>query len=159
MYCIQQTLGRGAFGITHLATTEMTVSGQMGSFTTTVKVALKEFFMKEFATRGGTKSQGYKYSGSNNLAAVAWYDDNNGSETHPVMSKSPNELSIYDMSGNVWEWAQSCWRSDYNASEDCSSRVDRGGRWLNYARNCRVSVRYYGTPDFLYCSLGLRLAL
>ena len=113
----------------------------------------------EFAARGGNKSQGYKYSGSNTLGNVAWYDNNSGSETHPVKSKSPNELGIYDMSGNVWEWTQSCWRSNYSASENCSHRVLRGGSWDNDAGICRVSFRFNLTPDFRIDCLGLRLAL
>ena len=90
----------------------------------------------EYAARGGSKSKGYKYSGSNNLDDVAWFDDNSGKSTHPVGTKQPNELGIYDMSGNVWEWC-----SDYHLVEipcmfpNCPSyqhsRVMRGGCWIN----------------------------
>lgn len=117
----------------------------------------------EYAARGGNKSQGYKYSGSNNLGEVAWYD---GDKTHPVATKSPNELGIYDMSGNVWEWC-SDWKGDYQASAQTnptgpnsgSDRVFRGGGWIYNARYCRVSDRGGNTPDFSYNILGLRLVL
>ena len=119
----------------------------------------------EYAARGGNRSQGYKYSGSNNLNSVAWYRDNSGETTHDVGQKSPNELGIYDMSGNVWEWC-SDWYGNYSSSSQTnptgsysgSHRVDRGGSWLNYARGCRVSLRNSITPgDRLNC-LGFRLA-
>ena len=113
----------------------------------------------EYAARGGNKSQDYKYSGSNTLGNVAWYTDNSGSGTHPVKTKSPNELGIYDMSGNVWEWTQSCWRSNYNASENCSDRMNRGGGWNCFAGNCRVSIRDNDAPGNRSNDLGLRLAL
>lgn len=124
----------------------------------------------EFAARGGNKSQGYKYSGSNTLVNVAWYIDNSGNKTHPVKTKSPNELGIYDMSGNVWEWCQD-WYGSYSSASQTnptgpssgSLRVCRGGSWNNRssARSCRVSYRGYDAPDDLGRSyyLGLRLAL
>lgn len=120
----------------------------------------------EFAARGGNKTQGYKYSGSNSLGNVAWYDDNSGDETHPVKQKSPNELGLYDMSGNVWEWCED-WFGSYSSSSQTnptgassgSDRVIRGGGWFNYARCCRVSFRNDFTPDFRYDDLGLRLVL
>ncbi len=90
----------------------------------------------EFACRGGNNSRGYKYSGSNDIDNVAWYDGNSGDQTHPVGTKAPNELGIYDMSGNVWEWC-SDWYADYTSysqtnpkgSQSGSYRVNRGGSW------------------------------
>ncbi|MBP9995143.1 MAG: SUMF1/EgtB/PvdO family nonheme iron enzyme, partial [bacterium] len=121
----------------------------------------------EYAARGGSRSRGYKYSGSNSIGEVAWYDDNSGSKTHTVGTKSPNELGIYDMSGNVWEWCQD-WYGNYSSGfqtnpqgpSSASNRVYRGGSWYNlYAGDCRVSNRSYGTPDYRNYYLGLRLAL
>ncbi len=121
----------------------------------------------EFAARGGKKSKAYKYSGGNNPGNVAWYDDNSGDKTHPVATKQANELGIYDMSGNVWEWCQD-WYSDYSSSAQTdpigpnsgsAGRVNRGGGWSNYARSCRVSDRSGNTPGIRLYGLGLRLVL
>lgn len=120
----------------------------------------------EFACRGGNNSRGYKYSGSNNLGSVAWYDGNSGDQTHPVGTKAPNELGIYDMSGNVWEWC-SDWYADYTSYSQTnptgplsgSHRVYRDGSWYNYARGCRSSIRGYDIPTDRDDRLGLRLAL
>lgn len=120
----------------------------------------------EFAARGGNNSRGYKYSGSNTLSNVAWYDDNSGSQTHPVGTKAPNELGLYDMSGNVYEWC-SDWFGNYSSSSQYnptgsntgSNRVYRGGSWFSYAGFCRVSNRDSYSPTFRHDILGLRLAL
>ncbi len=119
----------------------------------------------EFAARGGNKSKGYQYSGSNNLKKVAWYHNNSGSKTHPVATKTPNELGIYDMSGNVAEWCQD-WYSYYNISAQTnptgpgsgSDRVDRGGSWVSGTRFCRSADRSY-YPNSKSYSLGIRLVL
>lgn len=120
----------------------------------------------EYAARGGKKSKGYKYSGSNNLNNVAWYHDNSEDKTHPVVEKKPNELGIYDMSGNVWEWCND-WYGGYQSSAvsnptgpaSGSCRMCRGGGWINDGRRCRVSSRDYAPPGSRGSFLGLRLAL
>ena len=130
------------------------------------KYALPTEAQWEYAARGGEKSKGYKYSGSNDLDEVAWYDSNSNNATNPVGMKAPNELGIYDMTGNVWEWCQD-WYDEYSSdaqidpvgSEDGSYRVFRGGSWFNDARRCRVSFRSETEPDNRYFYLGFRLVL
>ena len=121
----------------------------------------------EFAARGGSKSRRYKYSGGNNINAVAWFTDNSNGTTHDVKTKQANELGLYDMSGNVWEWCQD-WYKSYSSDSQTnptgplsgSSHLFRGGSWSRSARDCRVSIRYFiKTPDSRYNYLGLRLAL
>ena len=120
----------------------------------------------EYAARGGNKSQGFKYAGSNNIDDVAWYTSNCDETTHPVATKTPNELGVYDMSGNVWEWCQD-WYSLYSSDaqtnptgpDSGSERVERGGCWSTGAGSCRVSFRISWYVGSAYRNLGLRLAL
>lgn len=130
----------------------------------------------EYAARGGTKSMGYKYAGSDNLNSVAWYADNSYDKgsghpdygTHVVGTKSSNELGLYDMSGNVREWCQD-WHDSYSYSNSSqtnpmgpsngSGRVARGGCWFNYARFCHVSDRSSITPSDRGDCLGFRVVL
>jgi len=120
----------------------------------------------EFAARGGNKSKGYKYAGSHTLDDVAWYDSNSSRSTHDVGLLAPNELGLYDMSGNVSEWC-SDWKGLYGSESQTnpsgpasgSYRVDRGGCWLSDAGLCRVSFRSNFTPGLGGRILGLRIAL
>lgn len=107
----------------------------------------------EFAARGGTKSQGYTYSGSNTIDDVAWYEQNSAKNTHPVSTKGANELGLYDMSGNVWEWCWD-WHDAYSASAQTdpkgptsgSQRVLRGGSFDFVVNRCRVADRLSNDP-------------
>ena len=118
----------------------------------------------EYAARGGRKSSGYKYAGSNDLGSVAWYSGNSGSQTHNVATKQPNELGIYDMSGNVEEWCRDRngkYSSDSQQNPSGSNsgilRVYRGGNW--HVPKCRVSERSGSAPAERFGDRGLRLAL
>ena len=120
----------------------------------------------EYAARGGNKSHGYIYSGSNKLSTVAWFYDNNGCETKTVGTKQANELGIYDMTGNVWEWCQD-WYATYHSSSQINPtgvtngtrRVYRGAGYAIHARSCHISFRGCQPPTFRSSGVGLRLAL
>lgn len=119
----------------------------------------------EFAARGGNRSRGYKYCGSNTVGNVAWYNGNSGSRTHSVGQLSPNELGLYDMSGNVEEWCND-WHDSYSSGAQNNPkgplsgtcRVLRGGNWYLGVGCCRVSYRFFSTPEDRLINVGFRLA-
>lgn len=122
----------------------------------------------EYAARGGRRSKGYKYAGSNNINEVAWYDGNSGSNTHPVGQKKPNELGLYDMSGNVWEWITDDWHDNYHDAPTNGQawlgtyikgtyRVYRGGSWLHSSRSSRVTFRHGIKSDSKNPGIGFRI--
>ena len=119
----------------------------------------------EFAARGGNQGKGFKYAGSDTLGDVAWHDDGKTFETSPVAQKHPNELGLYDMSGNVWEWCQD-WYINYGVEltpammkSPKMSHVTRGGSWNRAPRFCRVSVRGHSTPNERVNYVGLRVVM
>jgi formylglycine-generating enzyme required for sulfatase activity len=117
------------------------------------KFRLPKEFEWVFAARGGNKTHNYKYSGSNKLDEVGWYLSNSWQQTHPVGQKKPNELGIYDMSGNVWEWCENlCSSSEAN-------RVVRGGSCGAFDSYCAVACRINYLPDSGFSNYGFRLAM
>ncbi|MEZ4883196.1 MAG: formylglycine-generating enzyme family protein [Chitinophagales bacterium] len=124
----------------------------------------------EYAARGGKHWRDkFEYAGSKNIEEVAWCDKNSHRETNPVGWKKANQLGIHDMSGNVWEWCEDDYHSDYeNAPKDGSAWIDeprasscvvRGGGWNRYVIGCRVAIRNYLIPSSRYYYYGFRLVL
>lgn len=122
----------------------------------------------EYASRGGLLSRGYQYSGSDDWAEVAWFYTNADNRTHTIGQKKPNELGLFDMSGNVREWVQDCWHDSYAGApndgqpweeEDCDRRVIRSGSWYGKPSYVRSANRFWYTTNFRNNNLGFRLAL
>ena len=126
----------------------------------------------EYAARGGQKSKKYKYCGGNDISLLAWYSNNSNEKTHPVASKVPNELGVYDMSGNVCEWCNDFYAMyisgmQVNPMGQESSeknvlrarKILRGGGWFNDLWHCRVSYRFKYAPNYRSINFGFRLAL
>jgi formylglycine-generating enzyme required for sulfatase activity/predicted Ser/Thr protein kinase len=111
----------------------------------------------EYAARGGNKSKGYKYAGSNSIGEVAWYNGNSNYQTHPVGQKSPNELGIYDMTGNAWEWTDSGWSDNYEKNRTSEYGVFRGGSWYRFDFDCRVAYRTGTYTTGKSYTIGFRL--
>ena len=133
----------------------------------------------EYAARGGQEGKGHQYAGSRIVGKVGWYRQNSGGKTHPAGEKRPNEVGLYDMSGNVSEWVQDCYKESYRGaptdgrareSRSCSYysleleetmdnvRVLRGGSWIDEPRYLRSASRYRDTAGLRSGSNGFRLA-
>lgn len=123
----------------------------------------------EYAARGGKYGSlsMFKYSGDNDIDAVAWYEDNSDGKTHPVKTKKPNKLGLYDMSGNVEEWCNDYWQGKYSNQQQTNPqgpvsgryRVSRGGCYSSQPLGCQVSIRNSWPPEYDFCAIGFRLAL
>lgn len=121
----------------------------------------------EYACRAGSTGKYCFGDEEEKLKDHAWYSENSGGETHPVRKKRANDFGLYDMHGNVWEWVQDDWHTNYErATEDGSAWVDsprgtfrvfRGGYWGSYARSCRSAYRYFSSPDYRFHDVGFRV--
>jgi formylglycine-generating enzyme required for sulfatase activity len=119
----------------------------------------------EYAARGGNQSNGFEYAGSNNVDEVAWHRGNCNDTLFPIGQKKPNELGLYDMSGNVFEWCED-WYGDYPSTPQMNPkgpdtgkwRILRGGSWDDHSQYCRINYRSNLDPNARYNFIGFRLA-
>jgi formylglycine-generating enzyme required for sulfatase activity len=120
----------------------------------------------EFAAKGGKKSKGFDYSGSQNIDSAGWYRDNSSNTTHAVAQKSANELGLYDMTGNVWEWCMDWYvfvayaqTNSKNIKTTPSTSIVRGGSVTTTAKGCRIADRGSSEPAYRGPYLGFRVAV
>jgi len=120
----------------------------------------------EYAAKGGKLTRGYKYAGSNNFDEIAWHKKNSGEKTHPVGQKKPNELGLYDMSGNVWEWCQDWYdrkyyevspKDDPKGPETGLGKTRRGGSWYFNPERSLIIVRDHYSPTVKLFGMGIRV--
>lgn len=155
-----QSIDKGHYPIDNISHDEATEFVRRLSKMTNITFALPSEDEWEYAARGGIKSQGFKYAGSNFINKVAWYRGNADKSTHPVGEKKPNELGLYDMSGNVWEWTETPAHSYASDVEPGGTiLIRRGGSWWHEAKNCRVSRRYASDHSKKTSGLGLRVVI
>ena len=120
----------------------------------------------EFAAQGGILGKGYEYSGGDKLEEVGWFNGNSKGKPHPIGGLAPNELGIFDMSGNVWEWCEDIWSNkvqevplEVNLMPGVViNRVIRGGSWYDPAGYCKVGKRDLWRSDYRNGYVGFRLA-
>lgn len=160
--------GRGDMPISNAGWEDATsycrwLSGQLGE-----SIRLPTEIEFEYAARGGQDARGYRYSGSNYIDDIGWFVGNSKGKPHPAGSRMPNELGIYDLTGNVWEWCSDWYHPTYEGAPASDSswnvqnlntpyHVVRGGAWNSSSYNCRVSVRNDGTPTGWVNTAGFRL--
>ena len=158
--------GRGAMPLINVNWNDAYEYCQWASKATGTTIHLPTEAEWEFAARGGRKSHGYKFSGGNQVNEVGWYSENSDRKTHRVGGKVPNELGIYDMTGNVWEWCSDWYSDEYYSDspqknpqgpESGQYHVLRGGSWLNSETYIHLTTRSSLRSDYISVSNGFRV--